>query len=72
MAGPHCPQDQEHHKVVAEASDGSIINPASNMKPMKFGKTLSHVVESRHIHKTEVYFKNVLCHLKMYSAETSY
>ena len=33
-------------KYIAEASDGSIIPPASNMKAMKYGITLSHVVES--------------------------
>ena len=33
-------------KYIAEASDGSIIPPASNMTAMTYGITLSHVVES--------------------------
>ena len=38
-------------KYIAEASDGSIIPPASNMKAMKYGITLSHEVESEDILK---------------------
>lgn len=38
-------------KYIAEASDGSIIPAASNMKAMKYGITLSHVVESGDILK---------------------